>query len=619
MKFVKWFTSFTYRNLVLVLLGALTSLALALSGAVRLAEALTIIVVALAASPIVRSMIESIIDRDPGVDILAVTAITAALLMHEYVAATVLIIMLTGGDALEQFATARAKAELSSLLSRAPKLAHRRDQAGKITDVAIEHIKVGDEIVIRSGEVVPVDAKIIEGTSSLDESALTGESLPIDKAVGDDLLSGSLNAGGLLIATATSTAGDSQYQHIVALVAEASSSRSPLIRLANRYSLPFTLLSFGIAGVAWAMSGNPVRFLEVLVVATPCPLLIATPVAIISGMSRLARFGVIVKGGGALEQLSRAKTVAFDKTGTLTHGDIGVSEVITFGELSKEDVVLIAATLEEGSSHILATAIVEEANEEHLKLPSASAVHETVSQGVLGRIDRVAVAVGKLEFVEAQGMKLPADAVYDDTVTQVVVGRGKQIIGSIVFSDKPRREAPATLRWLKQLHVPHTLMLTGDREEVARSVAGHLGITDVRAELLPGDKLAAVRELGPEMRPVVMVGDGVNDAPVLAAADVGIALGAKGSTAATESADAVIMLDDLRRVPLSVSVAKRTMRIASQSIGVGIGLSVILMILAARGGIQPAFGALLQEGVDVVVILNALRAHFGPEHLPHSV
>lgn len=550
-------------------------------------------------------MVQTLLHGGFGVDVLALVAVLTALVLGETIAAAVIIIMLASGEALEQYAERHARKELTALMERTPKIAHV--WRGHLTeDVPVEQVKPGDELEIKPGEVVPVDARLTEGAGSLDEAAITGESLPVYKRPGDILLSGSVNTDTSLHVEAVHTSASSQYAQIIALVEDAASRRSPLVRLADRYSLPFTLLAFALAGGAWAASGNPRHALEVLVVATPCPLLIAAPVAIVSGMSRAAAAGIIAKSGAALERLARLRTVAFDKTGTLTRGQPVVASVRVARPFHEDQVLAAAAAAEQSSVHILAKAVIAAAARRHVSVERATHVHEDAGHGLRARVDGRAVVVGRLQYLHISGIPLPPQLHSDRTASYVAIGG--QYAGCITFTDQIRPETPEVLRRLRQLGVSHTLMLTGDRASVAERVAEQLGISDVRADCLPADKVAAIRQLAPALRPVAMVGDGVNDAPTLAASDVGIALGAKGSTAASQSADIVIMPDDLGRLPVAIELARRAVTIAKQSIFIGIGLSVCLMVWAAVGGIPPVIGALLQELVDVAVILNALRA-----------
>jgi heavy metal translocating P-type ATPase len=471
-------------------------------------------------------------------------------------------------------------------------------------EVAVEAVVVGDVLEVRPGEAVPVDGEIVGGGASFDESSLTGESLPVWRGDRDAVLSGAVNGSTVVTVRATATARDSQYQQIIDLVHAAADSKAPVVRLADRVALPFTAAAFIIAAVAWLLSGEPHRFAEVLVVATPCPLLIAAPVAFIAGMSRAAGGGVIVKSGGILEQLARVRTVAFDKTGTLTQGVPVVERVETLVGADAAAVVRVAAALEGESAHVLARAVETEAQSRGITVPVPVGVEEVVGRGVRGTVDGEPAAVGKLDFVDDLGEhNWPSLAAGE---MAVYVGISGRLAGRVVLRDALRPETPATLSRMHELGVTRTVMLTGDSRDTAEAIGALAGIDDIRASLLPADKVAAVLAMKP--RPVMMVGDGVNDAPVLAAADVGVAMGARGATAASESADVVVMLEDLERAAAVIEVAQRTIRIAFQSIGIGIGLSIVLMVLAAFGFIPAIVGATLQEVVDVICIFNSLRA-----------
>ena len=549
-----------------------------------------------------RGMVADLRAGNHGIDLLAVTAIASTVAVGEYWAALVVCLMLSGGEALEDYAAGRARRELTGLLQNAPRTAHRLGPDGRPTDVPVDEVLVGDRLLVRPFEVVPVDGVLESDDATLDESSLTGESLPVEHARGDALLSGALNGGDAIELRATAAAADSQYQRIIALVREAQDSKAPFVRLADRVAVPFTLFAFVLAVAAWLVSGDPVRIAEVLVVATPCPLIIAAPVAFMAGMSRSARAGIIVKSSGTLEQLARARTAAFDKTGTLTHGQPQVTRVDADG-LDPEDLLLLAAAVEQYSSHPLAEAVVERARGTGRTVPSAVDVVETTAHGVRGTVDGRVVVVGKAGWVAQATGAAPATTNGDTRIHVSVDGR---LAGSITLADELRTETAATMAALHRAGIRTTMMLTGDGTQVARRIAAEAGIDDVRAELLPQDKVDAVRSA--PLRPVMMVGDGVNDAPVLAVADVGIAMGARGASAASESADVVITVDDLSRAARAVQIGRRTLRVAWQSIGMGVGLSVALMLVAATGSLPALAGAWLQEAVDLTTILWALLA-----------
>ncbi|MBM7505595.1 heavy metal translocating P-type ATPase [Agromyces aurantiacus] len=549
-------------------------------------------------------MVRDILRGHWGLDILAVTAIIATVWVGEYVAALIVVLMLTGGEALEDYAGRRAKRELDALLTRAPQRAHRVLDDHYV-DVPVDEVVPGDVLLVRPSEIVPVDGTLRSAETSVDESSITGESVPVEKRAGDALLSGSVNGPIAVEVVATARAADSQYQQIVALVAEAAASKAPVVRLADRYAVPFTVFSLLLAGLAWWVSGDPVRFAEVLVLATPCPLLIAAPVAFIGGMSRAARNGVIVKGGGVLEQLARAKTAVFDKTGTLTHGEPELVAVRPEAGFGADELLALVASAEQYSSHVLAASITHAAREQGLRLVEADAAREDATNGVVARLGGREVVVGKFGYVLEHAPDARRTAIAPGELAVYVAVDGRYA-GALLARDRLRDNAHATLERLDRLGVHHTMMLTGDAQATAEHIAAEIGIERVRAECLPADKVHEVAAIAE--RPVVMVGDGVNDAPVLAAADVGIAMGARGATAASESADAVILVDDISRTAKAVEIGRDTVRIALQSIWLGIIVSVGLMLVAAFGFIPATAGALLQELVDLAAILAALRA-----------
>lgn len=542
-----------------------------------------------------------------GVDVLAAAAILTSVVLGQFWAGIVIALMLTGGRALEDYAEHRAERELDALLTRAPQkalvLRGRKEVA-----VAATEVRTGDKIIIKAGELVPVDAVILEGSANFDESSLTGESLPQPKDPGAELLSGSINTDGHIIAKALRSAEDSQYQQIIKLVQSARRSQAPFVRLADKYAVPFSIVSFGIAITAWIISGHAIRFLEVLVVATPCPLILAAPIAIISGMSRAAKHGIIIKNGTALEQLAQARTFAFDKTGTLTLGRLRVERVTVYGKMTRAGLLSLAASMEQGSTHAQGAAIIARAEAEHAKISKLKHVREIAGKGLIAMGHGQEVILGRLQLLAEHKVTLPKGFKANDySQTAAFVAVDGELAGVITFADEIRPESKETLQQLKAAGVRHFMMITGDNARTAKHIAKSLGIDEITAEALPGDKIQAIERI--KDRPVAFVGDGVNDSPVLVAADVGIALGARGSAAASESADVVIMLDDLGRVARGVQIAHRTFAIARQSIFVGIGLSVLLMLVFASGKFLPIYGAAIQELVDVVVIFNALRAH----------
>jgi heavy metal translocating P-type ATPase len=545
-----------------------------------------------------------------GVDVIAVLALVGAVTVREYLAGAVIAEMLASGRTLEARAAALARRELRALLERAPRVVHRYSN-GQLSSPAPDEVLPGDLLLVQPGEVVPVDGVVRGDVAVVDESALTGEPMPVEHHDGDAVRSGVVNAGGPFDLRATTSARDSTYAGIVRLVSEAQASSSPFVRLADRYAGAFLLASLALAATAWVVSGDLVRAVAVLVVATPCPLIIAAPVAIVAGLSRTARRGVVVKGGAALEQLSRAQVLVFDKTGTITVGSPTVTEVVTAGAMSSDEVLRLAASLDQVSPHVLASAVVRAARARSLTLTLPDHVDEVPGEGVRGVVDGHQVAVGKAAWVAASGTapwmrSVRRRAGRDGALTVFVQADGVPV-GAILLDDPIRADATRTIRQLRRDGIRRIIMVTGDREETAQSVGAILGVDDVLAERTPAEKVDAVR-IERRMGPTIMVGDGINDAPALAVADVGVAVGARGATAASEAADVVLTVDRLDRLGEAVVIARRARRIALQSVLAGIGMSLGAMIVAALGYLPPVWGAALQELIDVAVIVNALRA-----------
>lgn len=557
-------------------------------------------------------MVRDILRAHFGLDILALIAMVATLLVGEYIASLVIVLMLSGGEALEDYASRRAARDLTALLDRSPQTAHVVENG---TDASTRDVPVGEvvpdmELLVRPSEIVPVDAVLLSERASFDESSLTGESLPVSRVAGEEVLSGAVNGSNAVRVRALRHSADSQYQQIVALVHEAQQSKAPTVRLADRFAVPFTLVSLLIAGVAWWIAGDPLRFAQVLVLATPCPLLIAAPVAFLGGLSRSAKEGVIVKGGGVIEQLARVRSAAFDKTGTLTQGRPELVEVRAADGMDADEVLRLAASAEQYSSHVLAEGVRRAAVDRGLRLAPAAFAEEIATNGVTATIEGRAVVVGKPAYV--------ASLAPDTRRTELVSGQlaayvaiDERFAGALVLADAVRPEAAAVVAGLRARGVGRIAMLTGDAEATAAAIAAPLGVTEVHAELLPAQKVTLAAEMAP--RPLLMVGDGVNDAPVLAAADVGVAMGARGSTAAGEAADAVVLKDSLLPVLRAVEIGRHTLQVAYAAIWIGIVLSVGLMLIAATGVIPAVAGAFIQELVDLATILYALRALTGPK------
>ncbi|MET4780384.1 heavy metal translocating P-type ATPase [Glaciihabitans sp. UYNi722] len=547
-----------------------------------------------------------------GIDILAIVAIIATVLVGEVIASMIIVLMVSGGKALEDFAQGRAQRELTSLLEREPQIAHVVESGThRIVDVAASDVRIGDVVMVRASEVVPVDAELLSASASFDESSLTGESMPVTRVAGDPVLSGSVNGNSSANLVATALAEDSQFQAIVALVRQAAGNRAPVVRLADRFAIPFTLLSLVIGAIAWAVSTDSMRFAEVLVLATPCPLVLAAPVAFMGGMSRAARLGIIVKGGGVLEMISRTKTAVFDKTGTLTEGRPAITRVETVGARDPDEILALVGSAEQLSSHVLAASIVHEVERRGLLVVEATNSTEIAARGVTAEVNGQTVDVGTLGFIQDRAPDVRESSLSGGELA-IYVAIDREFAGAIIATDPVRSNARATIAALRGLGIGHVTMLTGDAKLTADHVASQLDIDTVEANCLPGDKLTFVAALA--NRPVLMIGDGVNDSPALAAADVGIAMGARGASAASESAGAVILEDDISLVAEAVLIGHDTVKIALQSIWLGIGLSVGLMLVAAFGVIPATLGAGIQEVVDVATILNALRAIHAKEH-----
>jgi heavy metal translocating P-type ATPase len=602
--------------LIIVLVAVVAGALLWLTGAHAAADVAWAAAIALALIPLGISVARDLLHRDTGVDLIALLAMAGSLALGQYLAGAVVGLMLSGGQALERYASSRARRELSALLARSPRVVHRYEQ-GALTSPDISEVGKGDLLLVKPGEVVPVDGVIASEEAVLDESALTGESRPAERPLGDTVRSGVVNAGAPFDMHALSTADQSTYAGIVRLVREAQSSKAPFVRLADRYAMWFLPLTLGVAALAWAISGNPVRALAVLVVATPCPLILAAPVAIVAGISRAAHRGVIVKGGGALETLARASILIFDKTGTLTSGSPRVASVETFGTMSSDELLRISASLDQVSLHVFAGGIVSAANARRLHLELPTEVSEHGGKGIEGSVGNHRVALGQARWLSA-GKPLPDAAaalrqrMAIDGAMAVYIAVDGTVAGALIIDDPVRADTPDALRTLRLVGIKRIVLLSGDREDVAQAVGRSLGADVVLSEHSPEQKVQAV--LDERGRGVtIMVGDGVNDAPALAAADVGIAMGARGASASSEAADAVIVVDRLDRVAEALLIARRARNIAVQSVLAGMALSGFGMVLATFGVLVPVAGAFFQEAIDVAVILNALRALGGGE------
>lgn len=568
------------------------------------------------------SMLRDFLVGRVGVDAVAFVAMAGALALGENLAGIVVAVMYAGGNMLEDLAVARAERDLRSLIDRAPRVAHRRVDSS-IEDVPIERVAVGDDILVRAGEVVPVDGMITGRPAMIDEAALTGEPIPVARQPGELVQSGTLNAGDAFEIRASATAEESTYAGIVRMVSAAQTAKSPFIRLADRFALLLLPITLAVAGGAWFLSGDPVRALAVLVVATPCPLILAAPVAFIAGVAQAAKRGILIKGSGPLEALARTHTAILDKTGTLTVGGARLVAVEVAPGHNAEEVLRIAASLEQASHHVVAAAIVQAATAKGLTLTVPSKVRETMGSGLEGIVEGQEVRVGSHQLVygsrkpEAWAARALRRAAWRSALS-VFVAQDGRTIGAVLLADELRRETPRAVQSLRAAGIARIVMVTGDRADAAETIGAALDLDAVLADREPADKVDAVAT-EQRQHPTVMVGDGINDAPALAAANVGIAMGARGASASSEAADVIVLVDRLDRVSDALVIANRTHGIAMQSIVAGLGLSGLAMLVAAAGLLPPVAGAVTQELIDVAVILNALRAltparkHGGPK------
>ena len=619
-----------------------------LIGQRTLANWILLAVLLIGALPLLWDTLHQFWRKEFGVDVIAILAIGGSLVLGEYLAGALIVLMLSGGEALEAYALRRARASLSALAERAPRTAHRWC-GEELVSIPAEEVAVGMDVVVKPGELVPVDGVVLDGASNLSEADLTGEPMPVRKSVGMLVLSGSVNLDSVIEIRASKRSTESQYAQIVRLVEEAQARKAPIHRLADRYSIVLTVVAVAVAGLAWVLSKDPVYALAVLVVATPCPLILATPIAIMSGIDLAARNGIIAKSGASIEQLGEVDVAVFDKTGTLT---LGMPKVTTMVLAEREKpkgfpetraleatdricgygtggtLLCLAASVEQLSTHILARAVLEAAQQCNCPLRCADDFEEVFGKGVRGRVPvmpedqhvewlsekrLVEVAVGNRTFLRQLGIRTP-DALLAERERRRETGQicsfiavDQQVKGLLVLEDVPRPELAHLSTSLRAAGIKETVLLTGDSEAVAQQVGKLAQVDRVIARCLPEQKVQTVKELEQQGHRVLMVGDGINDAPALATATVGMALGTQGLTAAASAADTVLLSGEILRVPRAVRLGRRVMRVALQGIWIGIGLSGIAMLFAAFGFIEPAAGALLQEGIDVLVILNALR------------
>ena len=548
--------------------------------------------------------------REPSVDVIAVLALAGALAVDELFAGAMITVMLASGQLLEARAAARASRELSLLVERAPRTARRRGGGG-VVEVPVDDVVPGDRLLVGVGEIVPVDGRLL-GAAVLDESALTGESRPAERIAGDDVRSGVVNVGQPIDMVATAPAAQSTYAGVVRLVEQAQASSAPFVRTADRFAVLFVPLTLALAGAAWALSADPVRAVAVLVVATPCPLLLAAPIAIISGLSRAAHVGVVVKGGGALERLAAGQVMLFDKTGTLTRGRPELTDTVTAGDwMDPDELLRLAASLDQVSPHVLASAIVTAATRRGLALRMPDDVREVPGYGLEGTIGNHRVRLGKTAWVvgddpPAWVRQVRRRADLDGSLT-VFAAVDDEPGGAFLLDDPIRPDAPRMVRALRQAGITRVVLVSGDRADIADMVGRVVGVDTVLADCDPADKLDAI-ERESAHGTTIMVGDGVNDAPALAAAGAGVALAARGATASSEAADVVLTVDRIDALADAILIARRSKAIALQAVLIGMGLSFVAMVVAAIGLLPPAAGAILQEAIDVLAIGIALRA-----------
>lgn len=562
-----------------------------------------VIATSVVAAALITQVLARLKEGEIGLDIIALLSMLSALAVGEYLAAGIVALMYSGGQYLESIAEGRARREMTALLSRTPHHATRR-RGDRLEEIPVDAVGTGDVIVVRRGDLLPVDGIVEDDFATLDESALTGEPLPAAKKKGDAVMSGAANAGDLFSMVATRPASESTYAGILRLVEAAQRSKAPMARLADRYAIVFLIVTVALAGTAWLASGDPVRAVAVLVIATPCPLILAVPIAWAAGLSRAARIGLLVKGARILEGMGNVRTLVIDKTGTLTEGKPTLQAIET--TLPKDELLRLVASLDQASSHVAAKALVEAAHQRGLDLLHPANVTEKPGEGISGEVDGQHVAIGGIPYIAAR-LGVAIDQPHCPGTIAAAVAVDGRFAGILILSDRLRDGSDRVLAGFRKLNVTRIILATGDRADVARAISAGLPFDEVRSELTPRQKIDIV-SAEKNHAAVMMIGDGINDAPALAAADIGLAMGAHGSAAAVEAADAVLLVERLDRVLQGIEISRGCRRIAIQSVLAGIGLSFAGMIAAAAGYLTPVEGAILQEAIDVAVILNALRA-----------
>ncbi|MEP6491734.1 MAG: heavy metal translocating P-type ATPase [bacterium] len=605
-------TRFTSLALTVAFFGAGLLARIAVGDAI--ARDLWMVGVIVMGAPLVLQTVRGAIHGRFAADVVASMSIIGAIMAGQPLVGLVIVFMQTGGEALERFAERRASAAVRTLEAAAPRIANV--VRGLIIDeVPATSVLAGEVLLIRPGDLIPCDGVVIDGESELDTSSLTGEGIPVCATVGTSVMSGTLNGLGSFRMRATAPADRSQYARIVELVRTAQASKAPLQRMADRYAVWFTPITIAVCGIAVWLTHDWTRVLAILVVATPCSLILATPVAIIGGINRAAKRFVIIRHGGALERLGDVTAAVFDKTGTITIGKPRLHGVSVAPQFDRDTVLGYAAAIEEHSSHLLARVLVENVRAGGATLPASDHHIESPGQGVTGVVDGHTVRVGARAFVVPQcddGVLGAAALERTGATLRAYVSIDGCLAGVIEYADEIRTELPHVLRALANTGIGRVVLLSGDHAPIARAVAESVGIGETYGDLLPGDKAQFIERLQAEGHVVMMVGDGTNDAPALSTADVGVALAAHGGGITAEAADVIILIDSLDRVVEAIDIGRRTIRIARQSIWVGLGLSGGAMIVAAFGGVPPLIGAGMQEVIDVAVILNALRTSIEP-------
>jgi heavy metal translocating P-type ATPase len=600
----------TYPLPLFTLLGLLLGLIFYFSQASAISHWIWFATLILGGAPIAYQTLKGMIQGQFASDIIAMLAIITAIVMDQAFAGAVVVLMQSGGEALEKYGLKRASSSLEELLSRAPRFAFRKHN-NSLEKIDVKDVRIGDELMVRPGDLIPVDGTILHGSTEIDEAALTGEPLARSKTTGDKVFSGTIDVNGAFEMRADKLSQESQYQKIVELVRKAQLEKAPIERLADKYAIIFTPLTLFMSALGYLITQDPVTILSVLVVATPCPLILATPLAILCGINKSAKSGIIVKAGASMEQIGNIKAAVFDKTGTITYGTPFVEEIVPLNHVTSEDLLQKTAAIEQLSSHSIAKAVVEKANQ---KLAVPHNFQETPGSGVEADIDDAHYTIGSHAFLEAKfgptcftNCEQAIDRYYDQGKLLIFIAKNGLCIGILIISDQIRPNVFALMRDIRALGVQEIVMLTGDSLKNAQTIANQAGIHNFKADLLPEQKVEAIQTLKQKYHPTAMIGDGINDAPSLATATVGVAMGAYGSAISAEAADIVFLIDDLSKLKDSIEISQRTIHIAKQSILIGMGLSLILMIIASFGYIQPAIGAMLQEIIDFAVIINALR------------